>query len=680
MNYKELEIKRSYISYGENNIASSLVMPAMKMTKWYKRSVGYFSSSVFETILEGVISLSRNNGKIQLIVSPKLSKLDVEAISLGYKNKENIINDTMKEDFSREINDLCDENLSLLFELISDGILDIKIAVTKGLGDYHDKLGIMEDFDNNVIVFYGSANSSLNGYMNNYEKVRVVKSWESSDLESIKDEINEFDNLWNNTNPFVDTLSFVESARNNVLSIIEKRKKIKETYEINLKYYQIEAIEAWVANNYQGFFVMATGTGKTITAIYALKELLKKEKCMIVICAPYKHLINQWAEDIKKLFPNAKTILVSSENANWDDEISIANLSSKYSKKNQIIIISTIKSFNSARFDSSIDKNPAKKVLIVDEAHRFTCHPESLKNKYQYRLGLSATPFSGSNMEKGKALLSFFGGQVYNLPIELALEKKHLVSYNYYPIFVNTTHEEENDFKKTTQLMSACFKNKRLEKREEYFIYHSRRLRIISMASEKSKKIDKIIDNIKEKDHLVVYCGDGKLFDKDSDKEMRHIQFIKKVLNEHNYKPSQFTAKEKMTERMELVEMFEKNQINALVAIRCLDEGINIPSIKAALLLSSNDNYREFVQRRGRILRTFKGKKCASIYDVVVIPSTETPKLAKIELKRFYEYAKLASNKAELFITLNDLLNKYKLSLDEIKIDFEEIEDDENYE
>lgn len=113
----------------------------------------------------------------------------------------------------------------------------------------------------------------------------------------------------------------------------------------------------------------------------------------------------------------------------------------------------------------------------------------------------------------------------------------------------------------------------------------------------------------------------NKLFDADSGKELRHIQAIKRVLTAHGFKASQFTATENMADRMELVDAFNKQEISALVAIRCLDEGINIPSIKSALILSSNDDYREFVQRRGRILRTYGNKKYANIYDVIVLPS-----------------------------------------------------------
>lgn len=174
----------------------------------------------------------------------------------------------------------------------------------------------------------------------------------------------------------------------------------------------------------------------------------------------------------------------------------------------------------------------------------------------------------------------------------------------------------------------------------------------------------------------MVYCGDGKLFDADSGKELRHIQAIKRVLTAHGFKASQFTATENMADRMELVDAFNKQEISALVAIRCLDEGINIPSIKSALILSSNDDYREFVQRRGRILRTYGNKKYANIYDVIVLPSYDMQGWAKIELRRFHEYARLALNWNDLEVELNDHLGAYGLTIEDVDVyDYEEMEE-----
>lgn len=678
MTFKELNIQRSYISFGDDNIAKSFLVPALKCTKVYKRSVGFFSSGVFKPIMDGIVGLVRNQGKIQLIASPNLSKEDIEAINAGYEQREKIIESAFTRTFTQEIETFDDEKLKLLVELIARDILDIKIAVTDTIGEYHDKLGILEDSEGNSIVFYGSANESLNGYQNNYEKVRVVKSWIESDNESIIDEKSEFDSLWNGTNPFVKVYNYQQSAKENLLKVITRRKNGESQSKdpIKLRDYQEQAINAWVNNGYHGFYVMATGTGKTWTAIFSAKEMIKQHPAMVVICAPYKHLVRQWADDVEKAFPQAKIIMVSSENPTWEQQITQEIIRKQYNPDNQIIIISTIASFKMPRFMNAIKKSKEEKLLIVDEAHRFTDRSEELKETFQYMLGLSATPFSGSSAQPGMELMKFFGGQVFSLPIEDALERGFLVPYNYYPIFVQSTEDEEQRFKYHTQKILSCFKNNRCINPDLLVKSLRNRLRVISMAEEKQNRIDEILNNIKEDDHFVVYCGDGRLFDDNTGEEIRHIQSIKRVLTAHGYKASQFTAQENMNDRMELVDAFNKGEISSLAAIRCLDEGINIPSIKSALILSSNDDYREFVQRRGRILRTYGAKEYANIYDVIVLPSAEMTGWAKIEFRRFHEYAKLALNWNELESVLNDYLFEYGLDIDDVDVyDYEDVEE-----
>lgn len=667
MTFKEFAIEKSYINRGSNNFLDSLLKPALREAAYYRRSVGFFSSSVFSLLLNSLPSFIRNNGKIHLIVSPELSNDDIKAIQLGYEKKSDLLNRRFLEDFDAEIRLFDDVGLDTLAELVARGILDVKVASVKNdFGIYHDKLGILTDKVGNNVVFYGSPNSSANAYLNNYEKIRVVRDWIQGEGEAVRDEISEFDSMWENRNPYLEVFDFMESVKECILVVKEERsrgKKVKDPIE--LYDYQKDAIQAWVDKGFRGFYVMATGTGKTWTAIYSAKRLLEEHKCLIVIAAPYKHLVRQWAEDVNKLFPDAETVLISSENPQWYTISKRLVLSQQYHPEKQIILITTIKSFYSAKFEKVINLSDEEKLLIVDEAHRFTQRPENLRRAYSYMLGLSATPINGKQNESGIALLDFFGGLAYNLPIEEALERNFLVHYNYFPVYVTATSAEEENFNAISSNMAGCFRDGVLIDRERFVKYVRARLRIMGMAEEKLARIKTFVDQIKEKDHFVVYCGDGRLFD-EQDEEIRHIQFVQNQMDDMGIRTSQFTANENMDRRMELVDMFNKQEIDALVAIRCLDEGINIPSIKSALILSSNDDYREFVQRRGRILRKYKGKKSADIYDVVVLPSAMCPKMAIIELRRYYEYAKLALNKEERLVELQTLLSQYGLRLEDI--------------
>lgn len=387
MNFKDLLIKKSYINQGTDNFVDCLLNPALKLATTYRRSVGFFSSSVFKLIINALPSFIRNGGKVNLIVSPTLSEDDIAAIQLGYERKEDLINRRFFEDFNSEIKYFDDASLEVLSELVARDILDIKVASVKNdIGIYHDKLGILIDKDDNKIVFYGSPNSSVNAYQNNYERVRVVRSWIAGEGDSVDDEVVEFDKLWDNQNEFLDVYNFMDSIKKSIFNVIEERKFTKKNSEpIKLFDYQENAIQKWVENGYKGFYIMATGTGKTWTAIYSAKKLIEDFPSLVVIAAPYKHLVKQWAEDVKRAFKDASILLISSENHQWYSIAKQLVIAQKYNPEKQIILITTIKSFYSDKFKSVMDLSSQEKLLIVDEAHRFTQRDEELHNTFKYK-------------------------------------------------------------------------------------------------------------------------------------------------------------------------------------------------------------------------------------------------------------------------------------------------------
>ena len=453
----------------------------------------------------------------------------------------------------------------------------------------------------------------------------------------------------------------------------------KDTTKYTMRSYQIEAKEKWNENGQKGFFVMATGTGKTITSLYSIKDFVSDNKIFTVIAVPYKHLVSQWAEDVKEFFPNAAVHIVHGEIKNAETQIMASYICAQKDYK-PIIVITTIKSFFLDRYANLYDRIAFDKLLIVDEAHNFANRISvDLDNKYPYKLGLSATPVFGTDEEKTQNLLSWFGGQVVDLPIEKALGK-YLVNYEYHPIFVQATDEDEKKFAKATALMLSAIDpvRKIIIDEEKFTLGYRGRLRAISMAEEKHERISEIFSHIQDKDHTIIYCSDGKsCFEGtprvNATEEIRHLEYILHLINTSclssvgSGKASKFTATEDIQERMQLIDSFNKGYIEYLVAIRCLDEGINIPSIKSALILSSNDNYREFVQRRGRILRLYPGKEKAHIYDVIVLPSILNKAFAQIEFRRYFEYSRLALNKDILVDKLERLMSDYDLSYDDIK-------------
>lgn len=677
MSLKELDLDISYKSRGDGNLADALVVPALRESIMYKRSAGYFSSSVFELLKSGIETFLLNDGEIRLICSPQLDEDDIEAINQGYKLKNEIQKEKFDKDVYETISEMDDDNLAVLIELIKNNKMNVVIAEMKDdRGIFHDKTGILIDDDNNKVAFVGSPNETKSGYFINYEKIRIFASWIDGDLRRVEDEERDFDLIWDGKDEYIETVDCNDIIIEYVKKEAEKRNMSFKPRKkgIKLRPYQEEAIKAWEDNGNKGFFVMATGTGKTWTAIYAALNRAKEDKLFLVICAPYKHLLKQWSYDVKDVFDDADIILVSSENPKWENELKDSVYSSNFTKPKNIIVISTIMSFETERFQKVLDKVKTKKMLIVDEAHNFKTDDEAIVEKYDYVLGLSATPTKDPSKDDGHKLMDYFGGKVYDLPIDFAIDKEYLVKYNYYPIFVNATPEEESEYKMYSARIASCFNERGVcIDPEKAYSYSQAKNRVIAMAEEKMNRIGEIFSKVKEKDHFIVYCGDGRIFDENKGEELRHIEYVIKELEKRGFKPSQFTASESMSERMNLIDMFNKGTIDSLVAIRCLDEGINIPSIDGALILASANDYRQTVQRRGRILRTFtnaytdKKKEYANIYDVIVLPSLSTTQMAETELKRMNEYLRLAKNRDDYLSILDDYCDEYGIDLNKVE-------------
>lgn len=678
MTFKDIPLKISYTSAGEDAF-SQILNPLLACTKVYKRSVGFFSSSALDFIGEGLLEMARKGGKIFLATSPRLSEEDIFAIQSGYADR-----DLIRDEFVKEVQDtlksISDDNARMLYRLVRERIVEVKIVIRPS-GLYHDKLALLEDYEGNMIACVGSNNETGAGYKINYEKTRVYKSWLDQEGR-IADEMSEFESIWSNSNPELIVYDFMDAFVQELIDRVDNRGAYKKnTAKYEMRDYQISAKEKWVKNGHKGFFVMATGTGKTITALYSIQDFVRQNKIFTIIAVPYKHLASQWAEDVKSFFPEASVQIIHGEISDGETKVFASYLQSKQNYK-PIIVITTIKSFFLDRYVRLYDKIEFDKLLIVDEAHNFiNAIDEQLYNKYPYKLGLSATPVFGRNETKTALLLDWFGGQVIDLPIEKALGK-YLVNYEYHPIFVNATPEDEQKFANATKRMLSgmdLISNTIIDE-EKFTLGYRGRLRAISMAAEKQERIGEIFSHIEDKDHTIIYCSDGKLWYEGNKKtnelyEIRHLEHILKLINNSclavNGKASKFTATETVDERMRLIDAFNKGYIEYLVAIRCLDEGINIPSIKSALILSSNDNYREFVQRRGRILRLHEGKEIAHIYDVIVLPSIGNDAFAKIEFRRYYEYGRLAINKDILMKQLDGYLSRYNLTLENIMFDNE---------
>ena len=618
------------------------------------------------------------------------------------------------------------DRLNLLANLISDGILDIKIAFTEDenkMGMYHEKMGIISDDFGNKVAFSGSMNESAAAMTLNYETIDVFCSWKG-EQDRVAAKENAFASIWNDCEPNIRIIDFPNLKQ----EIIDRYKKATPNYDIDkhefgeriyvleeaTKYrlgpdiprnvqlhdYQIKAIDEWEKRDYRGIFDMATGTGKTFTGLGAIARLSERvsDKLAVIIVCPYQHLVEQWVEDIVKFNMNPIIGYSASSQKDWKRRLEDAIRDQKLKVRNKefFCFICTNATFSSDFVQTQIHKIRGNALLVVDEAHNFGAEYLSklLSEKFTYRLALSAT-LERHNDEEGPAkLFSYFGEKCIEYSLDRAIEEKKLTRYKYYPIIVTLNDDELRRYSELTYEIGKCLikgKNGKVKLSEKGKILALARARLVAGAEDKITKLEEYIRPYLHDRHILVYCGATKLlrenqdFTTVDDEDLRQIDVVTDLLgNKLNMKVSQFTSKEDVEEREILKREFaDGDTLQALIAIKCLDEGVNIPKIKVAFILASTTNPKEYIQRRGRVLRLAEGKEYAEIYDFIALPrplddvpslTVEQMKkelsLVKNELCRAEEFARIAMNMVEAESVLDEIKEAY--SINDNLITFEE--------
>lgn len=686
----DMNIELQYRTDQNNSIINDFFIPVLKHAKVYKRSVGFFTSNSLMQIANGLSGLISNEGKMYLIVSPKLNDEDIQAIKLGYKLREKVIEDKLLSELENEFNELEKEKLNYLAFLIYKNLLEIKVASMDDYGMYHEKIGVIEDIEGNKIAFTGSLNETENAFIRNFESIDVYKSWEEP--QRIKNKERDFELLWNNKTPMIEVIDFPKAVKEKILEykkdryILEKEscKTVEEKKEkyllengielpkyingkpFQLRDYQKQAIEKWIENNYKGLFAMATGTGKTLTALAGVEKLwrYKRDKLAIIIVCPYIHLVDQWVDDIKKFNINPIKAYGGSE---WKSKLKTNIRAYNHGINQYFCVITTNSTYKSKIFQKIILEINENILFIADEAHNFGSNKlcNLLNEKFEYRLALSATPERYFDEYGTKKILKYFDKQVFEFNLKDAIDGEFLTEYYYYPNIVYLNSDEYDEYKKISiQIARFIGKDGELDTSNEALeMLLLKRAKIINLAKNKISKLKELMCGFKDTYNNIVYCASGK------SEEEKQINDVCKLLGcELNMKIHKFTSEETKEERKNLIERFEKKELQALVAIKCLDEGINIPCIERGFILSSTGNSKEFIQRRGRILRKHKNKKFSYIYDFIILPrpieiiqhmNLDVLKvdlsLVNKELKRMKEFAQFSINRSSSTKLIDDI-------------------------
>ena len=713
--FAELDIKRKYASKSENTPLDfyNAVIPRSKNI-YFK--LGYFSSYAISVLALPLTHFLLKNGTFHIVTNHVYRKEDAENLLEVDLSEEQLFRvGKMFMNEPKEFKRILQQGTSLFYDCLnylqSNGRLVIQpVLFGEDYDLSHFKELVAEDYFNNHINATGSCNLTPNGILKNGESFAVIRSWDSQhDEVNILNEKESIKKILNGAHPdfhFASAERIIkvihEKSNNKELNdllddakeyskiLLSKKSKKLDEFEDEFKNaiiefknspkfpfpkpypYQVEAFKSWVKNDCIGLFAMATGTGKTLTSIYCLIQdynVVSVQKNLFIV--PGKELVNQWYEELKG--SNFKNVFKwFSENKSLTKEIESIKVL-KRSKALNIVI--TYDSFCSNRFLKIFKDELDQFIVVFDEAHNIGAPKfKNLISKISLRkrIGLSATPLrlwddSNANLFI-ETLFQTKPPYTFSYSMELAIEKGFLVPYYYYPVFTSTTDEEFDQYLNWT---SKLFKYEDGQRILNSNAAINRQL-VLDRAVRKEDSLVQIINELTESENskfTLVYCSKGN----DENGERRIHLLGEKISRKFDQINVQFFLGE-TKDRDLLLKDFEEGDVDMLFAIKCLDEGVNVPRTKNAIFLASGKNYREFVQRRGRVLRKYNKdvveKTHANLYDIVVFPTLEQyrknrsigEKFIANEFKRIFEFNKLSKDHQLSFTVIDNELKKYGLT------------------
>ncbi len=612
----------------EDDFKNEVFRPAFEKSKRIEIASGYFSVEVFELFIDEFYKNDELE-KFKLIIGADTSIESLNFIKELVECSNEQFKQKLGEKFFSNISNVSDKTIIKLHELLIKDILEIKVGILKSGDIFHPKNYL---FTNNqfYLSVTGSVNFTVAGMMRNFENIEAKNEKERylsihENFELLWDDLRDSVTVKDIKDYFINYVEKEANKRNVEIDITEQ-----SSLNIVLRDYQQEAIDGLIDNDFNGFFQMATGTGKTFTSIAALHQFLEdKNKRSILILVPYKHLANQWIDSLNVFFKENRKIICNSE-YNWREELQ----SFRYDDRTNFIVAVNDTYFNNLRIFKRILKSES--IIIIDEAHNLTSEMIcQIEPQFSHKLGLSATPENYIDETRTLDLFEYFEADTYMYIYELskAIKNDFLTKYIYKPIIVDLNVQEIELYNNLSE---------KINKSDNKLEYINKRNLVLEKAE---NKLELLISEIKNMDltHTLFYCPVGT----NNENNLKYIEHyakqIKNVRNDITFE--QITSEEKASEREEIIKRFESKNTDALLAIKCIDEGYDIPCIKKAFITYSTRNPKEFVQRRGRVLRKHKGKKITEIYDFIVCVDGTIP---YDEYNRFKVYSDLAENQDEL--------------------------------
>lgn len=681
---------------GDDNILKDFYIPAISSAKLYSRAVGFFSVSLLVSAAAGLHSLIRNNGKMRLVIGHPLSEEEYDSLREGITAQE------MGVDYSEKLTELLSSaetqlqkhRLSVISYLVATGALEVKFALRRQ-GMYHEKIGIIEDQSGEKLAFTGSANETMNAFdpSFNAESITVYESWKPVYEDYGVSMEQSFQRLWSNQQNGTITLdmpseyyekisrrvdvnhppSFNEPDKNfDFDGALRFQPEIPSTIngkDFAPKAHQREALDAWRANSFNGILKLATGAGKTITSIYGGVKLYQHlKKLFVVIAVPYVELAKQWVE-VLSLF-SILPVKCYGNRKSWESLLLTKLNHFETGVLDFVCVVVVNRTLASEHFHDIISRLPEDSLFMIgDECHR---HGASFVNeklpKAKYKMGLSATPFNDDDDEidaplpdRNKAnIKNYYGEIVSEYTLGDAIIDEVLTPYVYYPHPVYLTSDEQEEYDELSSRIARLLESVRSgssNAQHEFTMLCAKRSRLLGMLENKLPTFEVVLSqNMSLKGHCLVYCPEG---GSNQGEEFSHLEKVSSRMSALGWRVGRFTSTENSLERDKAMDGFVDGSLDALLAMKVLDEGIDVPVCRSAFILASTRNPRQYVQRRGRILRKAHGKEIAIIHDFITLPCEESDSpyarnLRNAEAERIYDFAQYANNQAQIMDFMND--------------------------
>lgn len=664
-------------------LGEEVLIPAFSVAERVECMSGFFSSEALVSLAPGLATyINSSENSLRLIISPLLRPEDRAALEEGLKSDDQVLEETLEELIVTP-DEIAQHTLRCLTWLIKARRIEIKVALMKD-ALFHPKVWLFQ-CGHDLMAVHGSSNMTYSGIMKNVEQVAVSQSWRNDEQALVTYKFREqFDRLWNNLQPecvvkplpvaieekLVTTYSVEYPPREEELQQLYRRatggsSEVRETNETvsvrnnfqipsHLRYedgpykHQGKAVKAWCDAEYNGILEMATGSGKTITAMICAYRLYEDIKpLVIVVAAPYIPLAQQWCQEIE-LFGIRPFDFTKSGPGNRNKLLGRIHRRLRHGMSDVEAIVVTHRTLCNQEFQRRLSNIPFPKLLIADEAHNlgsesFIENPPSFK----YRLGLSATPVRQYDDHGTAQLFSFFGDVVFRFTLKEAIGVC-LVEYDYYVHSVNLTEDEMDLWFDLTHKIKSNLWRRENDDQDEFLTKLLRdRRAVLENAKSKISSLEKLLisERAQELRHTLIYA---------SDKDRSQLQAVNALLNRHGVLFHQITHEETSDKEKtsRILQSFQDGTLQVLTAMRVLDEGINIPQIRRAYILASTTVERQWIQRRGRLLRQCPeiGKTHSEIHDFVTLPplhsemDSDTRSLIQSELFRVKEFASLARN------------------------------------